>query len=111
MNGQPIIAMFGGVVFVRLPAEQQRAIDSCSCPYCEAHPDETPRWDTVAVPTDGRHGHTWTVHMPDPVESRRTADRLGRGTPPQVAPRPRRRVEACPDCGSPTYGRCYCAKR
>ena len=110
MNGQRIIANFGGVVFVRLPPELQRTIDSCRCPYCEAHPDQCPRWDTLAISYDGRAGYTWTVHMPDPVESQRTADRLGR-TPP-TAPLPRRRkVEACPDCGSATYGRCYCAKR
>lgn len=74
MNAERIIARFGGVVFVRLPLELRRTFDRCNCAYCTAHPDETPAWDTLAVPTDSAARHTWSVHMPDPVAAQRAAD-------------------------------------
>ena len=57
-------------IFIPLPASLWRPIDSagCSCPYCLAHPDKPPYWDTLAVaaepPEDGADC-TWTVHMPE----------------------------------------------
>ncbi len=68
-NGMSVLGRRNGVIFVRLPPELQAPIDSCICPYCKAHPDQPPMWDTLAVAQEDtpcrRNGHTWTVHMPD----------------------------------------------
>lgn len=38
--------------FVRLPAPlQSKILGGCQCPYCNAHPQLEPHWDTLA--TDG----------------------------------------------------------
>lgn len=83
LNGGPIIARFGGVIFVRIPLELQRPIDSCHCDYCK-RTGEPPTWDTLAVPVEPDQRHAWTVHMPDPVATQASADR-------HAAKQPRRR--------------------
>jgi hypothetical protein len=53
-----------GTVFLPLPNEWQRPIKGgCQCPYCHAHPERPPMWDTLAGHPDTRH--TWLVHYPD----------------------------------------------
>lgn len=53
-----------GTLFVALPPAAQTAIGyGCECPYCKAHPDKTPMWDTLAVAP--HHNRTWTVHYPE----------------------------------------------
>jgi hypothetical protein len=72
-NGMMVLGTIGDTIFVRLPPELQTPSlpgTPCRCPYCAAHPDETPMWDTLAVPTAGDR-HTATVHMPDPSVLRR----------------------------------------
>ena len=68
-NGARVIQRTETCVFVRLPESMQRPIDLCSCSYCKSHPNETPRWDTLAVglkrPETGAD-YAWTVHMPVP---------------------------------------------
>ena len=68
-NGAPVISRTETCAFVRLPASMQRPIDLCHCTYCRKHPDQTPRWDTLAIalqrPETGAD-YAWTVHMPDP---------------------------------------------
>jgi hypothetical protein len=52
-------------IFIALPADQQRPIEgACVCPFCVAHPDKQPMWDTLAV---GKNSGRWTslVHFPD----------------------------------------------
>lgn len=69
MNGSMIIGRTDTTIFIRLPDDLQRDCGKCSCAYCVAHPDETPRWDTLAVATDKPkegNDYAWTVHMPDP---------------------------------------------
>jgi hypothetical protein len=59
----------GGLYF-RIEPELQEPIDpngatrGCACAYCKAHPDQVPKWDTLAVHPQSRW--TWRVHMPDP---------------------------------------------
>jgi hypothetical protein len=53
------------VVYLRIPRELQRAAGVCECAYCKAHPNDPPMWDTLAVPTDGKHERAFTVHMPE----------------------------------------------
>lgn len=53
-----------GTSFVALPVEAQLPIPhGCSCPFCKAHPDKPPMWDTLAVSAD--EPRAWTVHYPD----------------------------------------------
>lgn len=50
--------------FVRLPRHLRMEINGgCSCPYCKARPDETPKWDTLAI--DPSSDSSWTVHYPE----------------------------------------------
>lgn len=71
MNGAIVIARTASTIFIRLPPDRQRECGGCSCAYCKAHPELTPRWDTLAValdkPAEG-NDCTWTVHMPDPAQ-------------------------------------------
>ena len=56
----------GNTIFVALPKAIQQPINGgCQCPYCKAHPNDYPMWDTLAICADDKHGHTWTVHYPD----------------------------------------------
>lgn len=72
-NGMFVLGQRDGTLFVRLPVELQTPIDGCRCPYCTAHPDQPPMWDTLAIstakPKPTCH-HTWTVHMPDGCDAR-----------------------------------------
>jgi hypothetical protein len=65
LNGAAVIAhdTRAGTTYVRLPHQLQRTLGRCDCPFCKAHPQLTPTWDTLAIPTSGT---AWTVHMPDP---------------------------------------------
>lgn len=76
MNGSMVIGRTDSTIFIRLPAEQQRECGGCSCSYCKAHPEETPRWDTLAVAVDKPDGPDtcWTVHMPDAGDTRRAIE-------------------------------------
>jgi hypothetical protein len=53
-------------LFIALPRDQQTPISwgECNCPYCKAHPDQTPMWDTISAPIDGKCA-AFTVHYPD----------------------------------------------
>ena len=66
MNGQPIYEG-NDTLFIPIPRHLARTIDGgCQCEYCKAHPEVTPKWDTLAIPaTPGKNHHTWTVHMPN----------------------------------------------
>jgi len=89
-NGWPVIDVRGAgaavdkgriqysvTVYLRIPRELATPIDGgCSCTYCTAHPDEVPRWDTLAV-CDVPGDHSWTVHYPDP-RRQTIADRTAR---------------------------------
>jgi hypothetical protein len=60
-------------VFLRLPLDMQRPIPGgCQCPYCHAHRDLVPMWDTLAAHPDARHA--WTVHYPDLVTGKHPLD-------------------------------------
>jgi len=65
-----VIAIAGDAVYLRLPKELQRDAGGCTCDYCTRHPEEPPKWDTLAVPTNAelgsRRAYSWTVHLPDP---------------------------------------------
>ena len=75
-NGMVVLGRREGVMFIRLPDALQVPIDRCGCPFCKAHPDKTPMWDTLAVHVDAdprstrSQDYTWTVHMPDPTDAR-----------------------------------------
>lgn len=71
VNGMSVLGRRGNTIFMRLPVELRRPIDGgCRCPYCEAHPECVPLWDTLAVAQNGAakgcNDVTWTCHMPDP---------------------------------------------
>lgn len=63
-----VIARTDSAVYLRIPKELQRPIDKCQCPYCKAHPEVAPTWDTLVVPVGNSTGYASTVHMPDPVQ-------------------------------------------
>lgn len=68
MNGSMVIGRTATTIFIRLPLELQRECGGCCCAYCKAHPELTPRWDTLAVAVDKpieANDYAWTVHMPD----------------------------------------------
>src|SRR5262245_56451163 len=68
LQGWPVLRVWAGAVYVRLPAELQRPIEGgCSCEYCRQHPHQTPAWDVLGVPLieQGRTRQTWTIHAPD----------------------------------------------
>jgi hypothetical protein len=79
-NGMSVLGRRDGVVFIRLPDElavpiaadpSNPGVPACRCPYCKAHPELTPKWDTLAVQQQsGKPDHTWTVHMPDHTDAR-----------------------------------------
>lgn len=69
-TSMPVLGTRNGVTFLRLPLSLQRPAlpgSACRCPYCAAHPDETPMWDALAVP---QSGHSYPVHMPDCRDAR-----------------------------------------
>ena len=49
MNGEKVTKR-NSTYFVALPIEVQKPVPggSCQCPYCKAHPDKPPMWDTLA---------------------------------------------------------------
>jgi hypothetical protein len=56
----------GSTQFVALPVIAQRPIEGgCDCRYCKAHPNRTPKWDTLAFVSST---DAWTVHFPDLAE-------------------------------------------
>lgn len=70
-NGMRVLGRRGNTLFIRLPTELQTPIDLCRCPYCAAHPNEPPMWDTLAVAQgEVDRDFTWTVHMPDCSDAR-----------------------------------------
>jgi hypothetical protein len=53
-----------GTTFMPLPSTMHKPITGgCECPFCHAHPDKTPMWDTLAGHPDKRY--TWVVHYPE----------------------------------------------
>jgi len=70
MSGQPIfISADRTTLFIPIPRELAADVSGrCTCPYCVAHPDITPKWDTLAIRANAKNKegeHTWTVHLPD----------------------------------------------
>lgn len=66
---EPIfISKDGSTLYVRLPEAISEPIEGgCDCDYCKAHPEQTPRKDTLClarVPVNG-HEYTWVVHYPE----------------------------------------------
>ena len=70
LNGMAVIKRTKDAIYMRIPTDVSTVIEwGCDCPYCKAHPDILPRWDTLAITTEKSKSYdaTWTVHMPDPV--------------------------------------------
>lgn len=61
--------VIGHTIFVALPMECWRPIQGgCGCPFCKAHPELIPHWDTLVVDaarTAKRRDHTTTCHYPE----------------------------------------------
>jgi len=57
-------------IYVPLPPEARRRIaGGCQCPYCRAHPERIPQWDTLALSaTPLERDFTFTVHYPEIAE-------------------------------------------
>lgn len=54
-------------LFIRLPHTLRKPISGgCNCPYCMTHPNQAPKWDTLAV---DEKGNSWTVHHPEPIQA------------------------------------------
>jgi hypothetical protein len=71
LNGAAIIAQAKDAIYLRIPRSLAKDIElGCSCDYCKAHPDKTPKWDTLCVPLKGSYQYACTVHMPDPKSFR-----------------------------------------
>lgn len=67
LNGASIVRR-RDTIFIALPAPLQIPIEGgCDCPYCKAHPDRIPAWDTLAVPAKPgvKPDTAWTVHNPE----------------------------------------------
>jgi hypothetical protein len=70
LQGWPVLRVWRGAVYVRIPVEHQRPIDGgCSCHACVtrklADPTYVPAWDTLGIPLKGQRRDTWTVHAPE----------------------------------------------
>lgn len=66
LQGWPVLRVWRGAAYVRIPKELQRPTDGCSCTYCVLHPDEPPMWDTLGIPLEKRgYTTTWTLHAPE----------------------------------------------
>lgn len=66
LQGWPVLRIWEGAVYVRIPQELQKPTGGCSCTYCKEHPKEVPSWDTLGIPIDGkRDSMTWTLHAPE----------------------------------------------
>src|SRR5258708_5311515 len=75
LNGMSVIARAKDAVYLRIPKELQVPCNGCDCPYCKAHLNEVPSWDTLGVPTANKRLNTaWTLHMPNPAEFQRIYD-------------------------------------
>lgn len=70
LNGATVLIRQKDAIYVRIPPELQKPIEGgCCCNWCRKHPELTPAWDTLVVPSvKPAKGvdYTWTVHMPDP---------------------------------------------
>jgi|SRR5215831_7661259 len=70
-QGWPVLRVWQGAVYVRIPAEIAQPINGgCQCAYCKAHPEQIPTWDTLGIPitetlSSRPRGMTWTVHAPE----------------------------------------------
>lgn len=69
LNGALVVAhdVATGTTYIQLPSALQRPIEGgCRCPECtevsRVFPNHVPKWDTLAIPTQGT---AWTVHMPN----------------------------------------------
>lgn len=52
-------------IFIAAPVEARRdIIGGCNCPYCVAHPDRVPQWDTIAVDVTDPKDATF-IHHPE----------------------------------------------
>lgn len=54
-------------VWLRIPRPQPIP-GGCQCPYCKAHPEDVPLWDTLSIPTnyDNRtEANAHTIHAPE----------------------------------------------
>jgi hypothetical protein len=72
-NGMTVLGRRDNTLFMRLPAELQTPCNGCSCPWCKAHPEAIPMWDTLAVAiqkSGAGSDTTWTCHMPNPLDAR-----------------------------------------
>ncbi len=57
--------IIGRTIFVALPQEAWRPINGdCACPYCKAHPEQTPQWDTLVI-DQAKAGYTSMCHYPE----------------------------------------------
>lgn len=66
LQGWPVLRVWRGAVYVRIPRDLQKPTGGCSCQYCVMHPNEVPSWDTLGIPLDGSaSGVTWTLHAPE----------------------------------------------
>lgn len=66
LQGWPVLRVWRGAVYVRIPRDLQKPTGGCSCTYCVMHPNEVPSWDTLGIPLDGSaSGVTWTLHAPE----------------------------------------------
>lgn len=69
LNGAPIIHRCETALYVRIPYEMALPCDGgCHCEYCKAHPNLTPKWDTLCLPLQVKKpsdNYAFTVHMPE----------------------------------------------
>lgn len=66
LQGWPVLRVWRGAVYVRIPKDLQKPTGGCSCTYCVMHPNEVPSWDTLGIPIDGAGSRvTWTLHAPE----------------------------------------------
>ncbi len=58
--------LYKKTIFIALPKEAWRPINGgCACPFCKAHPELAPQWDTMTVDASGKSKYTWICHYPE----------------------------------------------
>lgn len=74
-NGILVLGRTDETIYLRLTNQNglaEHCSSGCTCPYCSAHPSESPKWDTLCVPIkqpEKGNDFAYTVHMPEPFET------------------------------------------
>jgi hypothetical protein len=58
----------GNTLFLPIRGNRRPITWGCECPYCKAHPEKSPQWDTFSIDTESGH-YYGEIHFPEFAES------------------------------------------